>query len=263
VWAPKSIGRFWDLVANEPGLQKRYFSRQAAASLIQLAQYAGLGRGSVLDYGCGPGYLAKALVERGYDTTAMEFSESSAERVNMLIPRAANWHGCVASQTVPTPLPNAAFSWIFSIETYEHLLDEWIDGYFRDIFRVLRPSGCLLLTTPYMENLDDELIVCPACETRFHRWGHLRSVTSDKLTSHVIDAGFEVVFCRPIDLLTVGRYIHRPSITDLSIRTVGTWMKAKYHQLLERKHTPQFPNQYQVRTLPDGPHLVLVAKKKP
>jgi hypothetical protein len=40
-------------------------------------------------------------------------------------------------------------------------------------------------------------------------------------------------------------------------------MKAKYHQRLERKHTPQFPNQHHVRTLPKGPHLVLVAKKRP
>ena len=263
VWAPTSVGRFWDLVADEPGLQKLYFSRQTAAYLIQLAQYAGLGRGPVLDYGCGPGYLAKALVESGYDTTALEFSESSAERVNMLIPPAANWHGCVASQTVPAPLPDAAFSWIFSIETYEHLLDEWIDGYFRDMFRVLRPSGCLLLTTPYMESLDDNLNICPACETRFHRWGHLRSVKPDELASHVIDAGYEVVYCRAIDLCTVGRYVHRPSIRDVSIQTVSTWMKAKYHQRLERKHPPRFPNQHHVRTLPDGPHLVLVAKKQP
>jgi len=170
-WGPTSIGRFWDLVANEPGLQKLYFSRQVAASIIRLAQYAGLEKEPVLDYGCGPGYLAKALVESGYDTTALEFSEASSERVNTLISPAANWHGCVATRSIPTPLADASFSWIFSIETYEHLLDEWIGGYFHEMFRVLRPGGRLLLTTPYMENLDDDLIICPECETRFHRWG--------------------------------------------------------------------------------------------
>jgi SAM-dependent methyltransferase len=262
VWTRTSIGHFWDLVAKEPRLQNLYFSRQVATYLIHLAQYAGLNTGRVLDYGCGPGYLAKALVESGYDTTALEFSEASAKRVNRLISPAPNWHGCIASQSVPTPLPDAAFSWIFSIETYEHLLDEWIEGYFREMLRLLRPAGQIFLTTPYMEDLDGCLILCPACETRFHRWGHLRSVTRDELISHVIDAGYEVVYCRAIDLCTVGGFIDRPSIRNASIRTVSTWLKAKYHQRLERKHKPEFPNQYHVRTLPDGPHLVLVAKKQ-
>jgi len=261
VWTPAGIGRFWDLVAKEPRLQNLYFSRQLAGYLIQLAKYAGLHTGQVLDYGCGPGYLAKALVESGYDTTALEFSEGSAERVNRLISPAPKWHGCIAAQAVPTPLPDAAFSWIFSIETYEHLLDEWIDGYFRDMFRVLRPGGCLLLTTPYMENLDDNLNICPSCEIRFHRWGHLRSVPPDELTSHVIHAGYEVVYCRAIDLCTVGSFIRRPPMRDVSIRTVSTWIKAKYYQRLERKRAPDFPNQHHIRTLPHGPHLVLIAKK--
>jgi SAM-dependent methyltransferase len=263
VWTPTSIGRFWDIVANEPGLQKHYFSRQWAAYIIQLAQYAGLEKGPVLDYGCGPGYLAKVLVETGYDTTALEFSETSCERVNTLISPAANWHGCVASQTVPTPLPDAAFSWIFSIETYEHLLDEWIDGYFRDMFRLLRPGGHLFLTTPYLEDLDDLLIVCPACENRFHRWEHLRSVRPDELVSRAGDAGYDVVFCRPINIRAVGYYSQWPSIKELSLRTLSRWMKDRYHRFIERKRSPQFPNQYQVRTLPAGGQLVLVAKKRP
>jgi SAM-dependent methyltransferase len=262
VWTRTSIGHFWDLVAKEPRLQKLYFSRQLATYIIQLAQYAGLDSGRVLDYGCGPGYLAKALVENGYDTTALEFSEASAERVNRLISPATNWHGCIASQSVPTPLPDAAFSWIFSIETYEHLLDEWTDGYFREMLRLLRPGGQLILTTPYMEDLDDCLIVCPACETKFHRWGHLRSVSPNELVSRARNAGYDVVFCRTIDLCAVGRELQWPSLQELSIRLLVIRMKQKYHRLIEQKHTPQFPNQYHVRTLPAGQHLVLVAKKQ-
>jgi SAM-dependent methyltransferase len=239
-----------------------YFSRMHAAYIIQFAEFAGLRNGPLLDYGCGPGYLAKALVERGYDTTALEFSDSSAERVNALIPYAANWHRCVASQSVPTPFPDAVFSWIFSIETYEHLLGEWIEPYFSELQRLLRPGGHLLITTPHMEELNNTLIVCPACEAKFHRWGHLRSVAPSDLISRALSVGFEVMFCRPIDLRAVGCYIQRPSLEELSIRLLRTWMKDRFHRLIERQHPTQFPHQYHVRTLPAGDHLILIARKQ-
>jgi len=262
-WTPASIGRFWNIVANEPELQQLYFSRQAARQIIEFAQYAGLQSGPILDYGCGPGYLAKALVENGYDTTALEFSETSCERVNRLILPAPNWHGCVSSSTVPAPLPDDAFSWIFTIETYEHLPNEWIEDYFRELFRLLSPTGRLFLTTPYLENLDHQLIVCPSCETRFHRWGHLRSVKPDELISHAVDACFNVLFCRPIDICAVGSYVQRPSLMELSLGTFSTWMKDRYRRFMERKRTPPFPNQHCVGTVPAGPHLVLVGQKRP
>jgi 2-polyprenyl-3-methyl-5-hydroxy-6-metoxy-1,4-benzoquinol methylase len=199
VWTPQRISRFWDMVAEEPRLHHLYFSRNAAKYILNLARLYGMANGKVLDYGSGPGYLSKELVENGFETTAVEFSPISAKKTNELLSGKKKWNGCFVRNSISNPRLEK-FSWIFSIEAFEHLRDEWVDGYFKDLNRLLDINGSLFISTPNSENLDNELIICPCCETKFHRWGHLRSVTPEYLKNVAGQYGFEVELCHGINL---------------------------------------------------------------
>lgn len=200
IWTPQRIARFWDMVAQEPRLHHLYFSLRHAKSIINIARLFGMTGGNVMDYGCGPGYLSRELVNAGFQTTGIEYSLESANAANTLMHGLLCWNGCFTNDTIPDSSCENGFDWVFSVEAYEHLRDEWIEGYFFAINKYLKTGGMFVITVPNHENLNDNLIICPCCEAKFHRWGHLRSVAPDDLRCVVESYGFEVVLCNGIDL---------------------------------------------------------------
>lgn len=262
LWTPQRISRFWDLVSEEARFEALYFGRQAAPQLIRFATLVGLTHSDdVLDYGCGPGHLTHALVEAGYETTGLEFSPKSASALNRRLQawENNNWHSCQVSESIPTPLDSDAYSFVFSTEAYEHLRDEWIEPFFAELYRIIRPGGCLMMTTPAEEDLDQSLIICPVCESKFHRWGHLRSCRREDLISGLEGAGFHVRYASAINI----KKVDKPPVKllDVSLRQLKGWMAERYYRFKEAILPSSFPDQWDVRRIPSGPNLVVVAKK--
>lgn len=264
VWTAESISSFWDEIALEPRLQHLYFTRFYSENIVSFARVAGLSpcSNSVLDYGAGKGYLTRCLLEQGFSVTSLEFSRRSAEELNGETDSLPNWHGCIYASEIPTPLEPNSFSFVFSIETYEHLLEEWVEPYFSELYRLVKPGGRIFITTPSHENLDDSLIVCPKCNSRFHRWGHLRSITPKDLVNRAKAAGFSIVFCQEIDLGDVSTVPQRPHWKDMSYNSFSEWIKFKYLASKDRKTNIAFPDLYQVKNIKPGQHLVLIAEKE-
>jgi SAM-dependent methyltransferase len=76
------------------------------------------------------------------------------------------------------PFPGQAFDLVSSIEVIEHLPDGSEEPFLNEIFRVLRPGGHLLLTTP------SHLVPLPAT--------HFRHYTQDRLRHLLEEAGLEI-----------------------------------------------------------------------
>lgn len=51
----------------------------------------------------------------------------------------------------------------------------------------------LIVTTPNGEDLSASQIYCPNCDSKFHRWQHVRSWTGKTLGDFMEKLGFEVV----------------------------------------------------------------------
>ncbi len=81
-WNEQRIAHFWDQVANDPVQLNMYFAKHCASELTEMVRLIAPPNPKVLDYGCGPGFLTKSLVAAGFDTSALEFSPKSCERLN-------------------------------------------------------------------------------------------------------------------------------------------------------------------------------------
>lgn len=57
------------------------------------------------------------------------------------------------------------------------------------------------MTVPYKENLEESIVVCPKCNAKFHRWGHMQVFDEEKMDIILRRKGFEIV---KIKILPIG-----------------------------------------------------------
>lgn len=112
----------------------------------------GLPRGAaVLDAPCGAGELTIQLAKEGYTVSAADLGSGLGSG---LIPEAAQ---ClegrfrVADLNGPLPWPDSSFGLVISVEGVEHLENAF--AFFREAYRVCRPGGMILMTTPNVASL--------------------------------------------------------------------------------------------------------------
>jgi SAM-dependent methyltransferase len=109
--------------------------RAVFARISELALPAGA---RVLDAPCGAGALALALRSRGYDVFGGDIDASAAAALGDRFRAVDLSH--------PLPWPDGFFDAALSVEGIEHLENR--HAYIRELRRVLKPRGVLVLTTP-------------------------------------------------------------------------------------------------------------------
>jgi SAM-dependent methyltransferase len=102
---------------------------------------------SVLDLGAGTGAMSQALLRMGFDVTPADLFP---ENFMLPEPKCRRVH-C----DEPFPFDDGQFDCVVSIEVIEHLERQF--DYVRQINRILKPGGRLLLSTPNVLNLASRL----------------------------------------------------------------------------------------------------------
>jgi SAM-dependent methyltransferase len=147
----------------------------------------------VLDAPCGDGGLALALRSRGYDVFAAD-----------IVPSAAGALGdrfCAADLSQPLPWPDAFFDAALSVEGIEHLENRHV--YVRELGRVLKPDGVLVLTTPNIVSVRSRVRFRgsgffhhdprPLREAARHPLHHIGLMTFPELRYALHTAGFRII----------------------------------------------------------------------
>lgn len=100
-------------------------------------------RGEVLEIGCGEGRGVETLLTGAERFTAVDKIEAALAELRTKFPQAR----FIAMNLPPLHgLPNCAYDVVVSFQVIEHIKDDQL--FLREIYRVLKPGGVALVTTP-------------------------------------------------------------------------------------------------------------------
>ena len=161
-----------------PGLtEENYWFRRHEIVYQRLAGRC-TGR-DVLEAGCGEGYCADLIAGVARRVIGLDYDESAVAHVRARYPRVEMRHGNLAE----LPLPDGEVDVVVNFQVIEHL---WDQGQFvAECFRVLRPAGALLVSTP------NRITFSPGRDTPINPF-HTRELNAAELTELLTAAGFSV-----------------------------------------------------------------------
>ena len=197
-WTPERIERFWDHEERSP---ENYFSYQHGKIIVDRCSRFLRSQNAILDFGCGPGFLIKHLLQQfegeSKEIYGADISEDSLATLNMRYGENEMFRGGFNPEKLVEE--QRRFDAVLLIETIEHLDDATLDVVFCQVKDLLSPGGLLIVTTPNNENLDESLVFCPACEHTFHRWQHMRSWNAKSITRFLKKNGFTRIKSKTLD----------------------------------------------------------------
>ena len=155
----------------------------------------------VLDLGCGNGATLGRLRGRDLELHGIDSSESGIRIANSAYPDVSFTVGDVSGDLHSTHAPNS-FDFVICTEVVEHVYNP--RGLLRNAFRVLKPAGRLLISTPYHGWLKNSLLaVTGKLDGHFTAlWdhGHIKFWSRRTLAHLLQEAGFV-----ELEFLGVGR----------------------------------------------------------
>jgi 2-polyprenyl-3-methyl-5-hydroxy-6-metoxy-1,4-benzoquinol methylase len=161
-----------------------------------------IGRGRLLEIGAGSGAFVRVAMRRGWSVAANEVSETGLARLRES--GAEIFEGTVEAAR----FADHSFDLVVSLEVLEHLPDP--ASHLRELARVTRAGGALLLSTPNFDGLSRRWL---GARWRVIEPGHLGYFTPRTLRSALRGAGYRRVRVRSrtLDVSTWRRSVGTPA----------------------------------------------------
>lgn len=146
----------------------------------------------ILNIGVGDLSFEKLARKKGFDIYSIDPDAETIFRLQQVIGGNARV-GLIQN----IPFTDCMFDVVVVSEVLEHLNDEELNLGLFEAHRVLKRNGLLIGTVPAEEDLEENMVFCPYCKSRFHKWGHLLSFSEDFL-HQVLSSKFRDIYIRRI-----------------------------------------------------------------
>lgn len=179
--------KIWDYFQNE---DVRSFEGSKSRVHFLVTQFKP--QDKILNIGVGGCLFEHIALEKNLDTYSLDPSEKAIKKLQTLLGKD---HAKVGySQSIP--FENDFFDGVVMSEVLEHLDDETLRLSVSEVYRVLKVNGKFVGTVPYCENLSEQIVMCPKCGEKFHRWGHVQRF-DDVTMKHLLQNHFSSLGVKP------------------------------------------------------------------
>ena len=215
-WTDEKVARLWNYYSRNHSYQIQYFSNHSGAFILDTIKKYVTFQGEILDFGCGPGFLISHLIKIIQTGTifGLDFSIESVEIANKRFKGNPYFGGVIQALSLPSNFSSETMDIIISVEVIEHLDNEQLHAMLAESYRLLKPNGKLILTTPNLEDLEASKTICPECGYIFHRWQHIRSWSCNDITAVLKENKFLPIVVKPTFFqsgknILIQKYINR------------------------------------------------------
>lgn len=177
--------------AHEARLSDAHYSAQTeyerSSKRMLRAMVPASGGLRILDVGCGTGLNASHLMALGHTVAGVDVSPVAIDRF-----REKGLEGVVCDvESQRLPFEDASFDIVYASEVIEHCFDT--AAFLGELFRVLKPKGTLLLSTPNSSFWPYRILgVLGQTVNDYQHPGHARFFSRKGLRKALEAAGFEV-----------------------------------------------------------------------
>ncbi len=132
---------------------------------------------SILDVGCGSAWVAQNFLNKGKTIYSLDISSTNPKKALENYP--SKNHSGITADSFLLPFKENSFDCIIASEIIEHVV--YPDKFVAELFRVVKPGGNLLISTPYKEKITYYL--CIHCNKLTPLHSHIHSFDEKKLQS--------------------------------------------------------------------------------
>jgi len=187
-WTSEMTSRFWDWQSQYP---ETYFTYLFGEEIARSLKHYLFKRDTVLDFGCGVGYLLPHLCRYAKRVYGADLSKDSILRTNERLAGTKSFAGAYLISELRQQ--RTKFDAIFVVEVIEHLYDEELHTMVTHIQNMLASNGIVVFTTPNDERLEKSMLLCPSTGEVFHRWQHVRSWNANSLADWLRKSHFDPI----------------------------------------------------------------------
>jgi SAM-dependent methyltransferase len=228
-------------------------------AVLERAAALGLPAGArILDAPCGSGALAAALAERGFAAVGADLDTEAAAILGPAFSK--------VNLNDSLPWKERTFDAVFSTEGIEHLENRF--SFLREVCRILKPGGILLLTTPNITALRSRVRFFgsgffgrdsrPLNEAARHPLHHIGLATFPELRYELHVSGFRLVEVRHTHIRPIS-YLYAIYAPWMWLYTRLAFRKEK--DPVQRKRNKEILSTLLSPSVLFGECLLLVAKK--